>query len=180
MLVPVRVESLGVDRGTNSPVVVLRERDGNRQLPIWIGPAEASAIAVQIAGMSFGRPLTHDLFIAMLDATGATLKRIVIPRVKNNTYFAEMEIDRGGEVVRLDARPSDSIAIALRAEAEILAEEELLDRVILEIEEGEDATSAPGPSAADVDTTLEKGVSPNDLESYLRSLNPEDFGRFKP
>ena len=175
VLVEVKVQSLGLDRTTNNPVVILQESGGDRILPIWIGPGEASAIAMQMADMTFTRPLTHDLMVSVLGGLGGSLERVVITRVEDNTYFAELIIHRDDEVVTVDARPSDSIALALRTQATILADDALLEQVTVEISEGEsvgmdsDALWSPEP-----ETTGES------LKEYLRKLNPEDFGRFTP
>src|SRR5438105_5295959 len=106
-MVEVRVAHLGLDRNTNSPVVILQELDGTRVLPIWIGPGEASAIAMELAGMKFSRPLTHDLFASMIRGLGGMLMRVLITKVVENTYYAELIIQRGSEVISIDARPSD-------------------------------------------------------------------------
>lgn len=185
MLVEVKVQSLGLDRSTNSPVVVLRETGGERLLPIWIGAPEAKAIATQMAGMSFGRPLTHDLINSVIEQAAGTLDRVEIPRIKQNVYFAELVVrTESGTEVRVDARPSDSIAVALRARATIFADDALLDMVELEVErEGEapgPKTQHPGPSPSDIEREVGEGMSSADLESYLRGLDPEDFGRFQP
>src|SRR5215207_2642424 len=118
-MIEVKVQSLGLDRTSNTPVVILQEKDGTRVLPIWIGPGEASAIAMELAGMKFSRPLTHDLFASVIPGFGGALKRVVITKVVENTYYAELFIHRGSEVITIDARPSDSIAIALRMDAAI-------------------------------------------------------------
>jgi hypothetical protein len=180
VLVEVRVQSLGLDRSSNTPVVVLREREGERVLPIWIGPSEASAIAMQLADMEFSRPLTHDLLVSILKGLGGTLKRVVITRVEQNTYYAELVIQRDSEVVKVDARPSDSIAVALRTRSRIFADDELLDRIQLEIAEEEAAPTGLTPSGSAPEPTVSEGMSPEELEAYLRKLNPEDFGRFTP
>ncbi len=179
MLVEVRVQSLGMDRSNDTPVVVLRELEGERILPIWIGAAEASAIAMELAEAEFARPLTHDLLVSVLKTLGGKLERIVITRVEENTYYAELVIHRGDEVLTVDARPSDSIAVALRTDAGIFTEEELLDRVALEIAEAEEAPG-PAPSGSAPDPSVSRGMTPEELEAYLRKLNPEDFGRFTP
>jgi bifunctional DNase/RNase len=176
VLVEVRVQSLGLDRTNNNPVVILQEADGDRVLPIWIGPGEASAIAMQLADWSFSRPLTHDLLVSVLGGLGGTLERVIITEVVENTYFAELIIKRNGKVISVDARPSDSIAVALRMQAKIFAEEELLERATVEIADEESVSLEP--------ESLEKGditeTKPEDLKDYLRKLNPEDFGRFTP
>lgn len=176
MLVEVKVQSLGLDRSSNTPVVILEETGGERVLPIWIGPGEASAIAMQLADMEFSRPLTHDLLVAVLNGLGGNLRKVVISRVEKNTYYAELIVHRNGEVISVDARPSDSIAIALRTKARIFAQDDLLERASIEIadEEVPDLGSTPkgeGPSET---------MDPEQLEEHLRRLNPEDFGRFTP
>ena len=178
MLVEVKVQSLGLDRTSNTPVLILQEMEGERVLPIWIGPGEASAIAMQLADMKFSRPLTHDLLAAVLSGLGGKLQRVVITRVADSTYYAELVIERGKDRISVDARPSDSIAVALRADARIFAEDELLERASIEISEDSssftleagDPESGENPPFANAD----------ELNEYLRRLNPEDFGRFSP
>jgi hypothetical protein len=193
MLVEVQVQRLGMDQATNSPVVILKEREGDRILPIWIGPNEASAIAMHMAEMGFSRPLTHDLLVGVIDQLGGTLTQVAITRVEDNTYYAELEIRRGEEVVTVDARPSDSIALALRAGATIFTAEVLLDRIQVELEEAESAPetgAAAGGGTAPSDAepgggtrggaSRRGGMSAEELEEYLKKMNPEDFGRFNP
>jgi bifunctional DNase/RNase len=162
-VIQVRVAHLGLDRATNTPVVILQEHEGERVLPIWIGPAEANAIAMELAGMKFSRPLTHDLLKQVIVGLGGELRRIVISAVKENTYFAELLIQREDHVFQVDARPSDSIALALRLRAPIFASDQLLDQSGIEAEE-------PDGSSRDADR----------LREYLEKLDPEDFGKFNP
>jgi uncharacterized protein len=178
-MVEVKVQSLGLDRSSNTPVVILQEQDGSRVLPIWIGPGEASAIAMELAGMKFSRPLTHDLFVSLILGMGGALLRVMITKVIDNTYFAELIIRRNSEVISLDARPSDSIAIALRMSASIYTTEDLLENTAVEIADGteHDFVSEPGAGAAPDSTA---GLTPEQLRDYLRRMNPEDFGRFNP
>ena len=178
MLVEVRVQSLGLDRSSNTPVVILQEEDGERVLPIWIGPGEASAIAMQLADMEFSRPLTHDLLVSVVGGLGGSLQKVVITKVEQSTYYAELLIRRNGEVFSVDARPSDSIAVALRMDARIYAEEELLERASIEITEDEQVvqTEGEGPTGEGPSEIMD----PEELKEYLRRLNPEDFGRFTP
>ncbi len=159
-----RVAHLGLDRTSNAPVVILQEKDGKRVLPIWIGPSEASAIAMELAGVKFSRPLTHDLLKQVILGLGGELRRVLITSVRENTYYAELHIYRNGDVVQVDARPSDSIAIALRLKAPIFSAGTLLD-------------SAP----TTVDTAPEEGpLDAESLKTYLQNLDPEDFGKFLP
>lgn len=176
-LVEVRVQSLGLDRTSNTPVVILQETDGSRVLPIWIGPGEASAIAMELAGMKFSRPLTHDLFTSVILGMGGTLKRVVITKVVENTYFAELIIQRGPELISIDARPSDSIAIGLRMAASIYTSDDLLDVNSVEVAEGEGIEPAEDVASSGGSTG---GLTAEELREHLRRLNPEDFGRFNP
>jgi bifunctional DNase/RNase len=182
VLVEVKVQSLGLDRASNTPVVILQELDGERVLPIWIGPGEASAIAMQLADMKFSRPLTHDLIMAVVRRLGAELSRVVITRVADSTYYAELDIQLNGQVVRVDARPSDSIAVALRSSARIFASDTLLERASIEIAEGEVDEVSP-PDQDEAESSPEETppfTNAEELKEYLRRLNPEDFGRFTP
>jgi uncharacterized protein len=173
-MVEISVQSLGLDQASKSPVVILRELTGERMLPIWIGPGEASAIAMELAGMKFSRPLTHDLAASLIRGLGGSLQRVIITRVQDNTYFAEMVIQRGEEVFSIDARPSDSIAIALRLQARLFTSDELLSANQIQIEAPEEealpSADAPGSSP----------LSAEQLQQYLKKLNPEDLGRFNP
>jgi bifunctional DNase/RNase len=166
-MIQVRVAHLGLDRTTNTPVVILQEQEGERVLPIWIGPAEASAIAMELAGVKFSRPLTHDLLKQVIVGLGAELRKVIITQVKDNTYFAELHIYRGDTIIQIDARPSDSIAIALRLKAPIFTQENLLELTSVETAEG-GVNPAAGP------------LDPDSLKSYLQNLDPEDFGKFTP
>src|SRR5688500_3424025 len=179
-MIEVKVQSLGLDRTSNTPVVILQEKDGTRVLPIWIGPGEASAIAMELAGMKFSRPLTHDLFTSVIKGLGGQLRRVMITKVVDNTYYAELIVQRGNETISIDARPSDSIAIALRTEATIFTTEDLLENTSIEIA---DSTSSPEDFVTDAGEEGETnvgGLSPEELREYLRRMNPEDFGRFNP
>src|SRR5262245_20373875 len=161
-MIRMSVAHLGVDRSTNSPVVVLREVGGERTLPIWIGTNEANAIAMELQGMKPERPMTHDLLRHLISGLGGELKRVQITDLRDDTYFAELLIMRGEEVVQVDARPSDSIALALRCNAPIFTTDTLLDR--------------PTTPASAPDQT----VDPDALRRYLEKLDPQDFGRFQP
>jgi uncharacterized protein len=176
-MIEVKVQSLGLDRASNTPVVILQETAGSRVLPIWIGPGEASAIAMELAGMKFSRPLTHDLFATVINGLGGMLQRVLITRVVENTYFAELIIQRGGELLSVDARPSDSIAIALRMSAAIYTSDELLENTAIEVSEGTDDFEI---ESSEEEKPEGKGLSSEELKDYLRGLNPEDFGRFSP
>jgi bifunctional DNase/RNase len=163
-VIEVTVAQLGLDRTTNSPVVILRERDGERVLPIWIGPAEASAIAMELQGIKPPRPMTHDLLKTVIAGLGASMQRVNISAIKDKTYFAELWLSRDNQLFQLDARPSDSIALALRMNAPIYTEADLL----------EEGRGDEGPSDPDPTAEAEK------LRAWLEKMDPEDFGKFQP
>ena len=165
-MVRMKVAHLGLDRANNTPVVVLREEGGERTLPIWIGAPEANAIALELQGVKPERPLTHDLMKHLVAGLGGELRRVVIAGLRESTYLAELLIYRGGEVFEVDARPSDSIALALRMNAPIFTVEDLLDRTAQGNEPG---ASPPDPSN-----------DPEALKRFLEKLDPQDLGRFQP
>ena len=168
-MIEVVVSRLGLDSSTQSYVVILQEKDGERLLPIWIGQPEAESIVMQMHNIKRVRPLTHDLCKSLILGLGGKLQRVQITRVEKNTYYAELHIARNGDVVQVDARPSDSIAIALRLAAPIFASETLLTDVQVEdAQETFDAESLKETS----ELTAEQ------LKEYLERLRPEDFGKF--
>jgi bifunctional DNase/RNase len=162
-MVRMTVSQLGVDRQTNTPVVILKEHGGDRTLPIWIGTAEANAIATELRGERPARPMTHDLFKQVLVGLGGELRRVTITALRERTYLAELLVYRGDQIIELDARPSDSIAIALRLEAPIFAAEELLDQ-----------QGQTDPGSGD-----QPPSDPEVLKRYLSKLDPQDLGRFQ-
>lgn len=171
-MVEVVVARLGLDSTTQSYVLVLQEKGGTRLLPIWIGQPEAESIVMQIHNIKRVRPLTHDLCKNLIVGLGGALRRVQITRVEKNTYYAELHISRGEGVVQIDARPSDSIAIALRLQAPIYASETLLSSIEVEDQSEEESSSAPGP------VTDAEELSADQLKEYLENLRPEDFGKF--
>jgi bifunctional DNase/RNase len=159
-----RMDLMGVrvEIPANTPVVMLREHEGQqRLLPILIGTAEASAIHSALEGVVPPRPLTHDLTINLLTALGVSLQRVVITEVRDHTYYAELHLLRGSEPLVVSSRPSDAIALAVRAEADIFAAEDLLDEV------------AVPPSAALAADDEEELV--DEFREFLDEINPEDF-----
>jgi len=167
-MIEVVVSRLGLDSSTQSYVVILQEKEGERLLPIWIGQPEAESIVMQMHNIKRPRPLTHDLCKNLIVGLGGALQKVHITRVEKNTYYAELHIARNGDVVQVDARPSDSIAIALRLAAPIFASEQLLSDV--QVEEGETLEPETPPDASEL--TAEQ------LKEYLERLRPEDFGKF--
>ena len=173
-MIEVVVSKLGVDPGTQTYVVVLQEKGGARLLPIWIGQVEAESIVMHMHNMKRSRPLTHDLCKSIILASGAQLRRIQITRVENNTYYGELHLERDGNIVKVDSRPSDAIAVALRLDAPIFAAEALLMRAEEEESDETETYSAPELPAADTSE-----LSADQLKQYLEQLRPEDFGKFK-
>lgn len=189
-MVEVTVAKLGLDGSSNSYVVILQERDGTRLLPIWIGQPEAESIAMHMSNVRRERPLTHDLCRNIILALGGRLERVHVTKVQNNTYFAELIVRRGEELVTIDSRPSDSIAVALRLDAPIFAPDGLLMTVT---EDDPSDTEGDAPDAGDIpgiggseDAVPESGprtseeLSAEQLKAYLENLRPEDFGKFTP
>jgi bifunctional DNase/RNase len=170
-VIEVRVHGLILEQKTQQNIVILREIDGDRILPIWIGPAEAQAIRRFLAEEPFPRPLTHDLIQLVVEGLKARVSRVVIADLKESTFFASVLIERGGEVLSIDARPSDSIAVALRAKAPIFVNEELLQQPP-EASEEEEVPEAESRALSDEEKAEQ-------LRRFLEKLNPEDFGKFQ-
>ncbi len=174
-MVEVTVSRLGIDSTTNSYVVILQEKAGIRVLPIWIGRPEAESILVQMNDVKRERPFTHDLCRALIVALGGALRRVTISRVQKNTYFAELHLESEAGQVQLDARPSDSIAIALRLDAPIFVNDGLLGTP----DDLADSGTPPSDPSLFL-TSLPEEMSPEALKEYLTRLRPEDFGKFTP
>ena len=179
-MVEVRVARLGLDSASKTYVVILQEKSGERLLPIWIGQPEAESIVMQMNGMKRERPLTHDLCKSLIVGMGGTLRRVQITKVQKSTYYAELHVQRDGEIVQIDARPSDSIAIALRLAAPIYADESLLTTI--ETDDGEEDGSESGGEPEELGPAAPSGdeLSAEQLKAYLEKLRPEDFGKFTP
>jgi len=157
MLVEMSIRGLMVDPISNVPIVILRDADNRRVLPIWVGPVEANAIALQIENLAPARPMTHDLLAHVVQELGATLTRVVIADLKDNTFYAYLELHRGAEVLRLDARPSDALALSLRTRTPVFVHTRVLDQT----------------------TSLDVTAQPADqerLQRWLESLDPDDLG----
>jgi uncharacterized protein len=169
-VIEVNVGGLAYDDKTKSHVVILRETGGTRVLPIWIGPAEASAIMLEIAGKKFQRPLTHDLMATIVKGLKATVSKIIISDLRDNTFYANIVLERekDNEIVNVDARPSDGIALALRTHSPIYLSETLLENV-------KDISLS---KTEEKEKTEEERAE--ELRKFLEDLNPEDFGKFTP
>lgn len=174
----VTLARMGLDSSSNTYVVILRERDGRRLLPIWIGTPEAESIVLHVNGVVRQRPLTHDLCKALIESLGGTLERVDITKVVQSTYYAELHIGTAHGHVVVDARPSDSIAIALRLGAPLFAADDLLTTI--EGDEDDDEDGAPDEPPPPRVPTPRGEMTPDALKAYLAGLRPEDFGKFRP
>jgi bifunctional DNase/RNase len=164
MYKPMVVSGLTMDPVTNSPIVILKAVDGDETLPIWIGLLEATAIASEMEGIKFSRPMTHDLLKNMMDMVDVKVVRIEISDLKDNTYYAVIHFKQGEKEMTLDARPSDALAISLRVKAPIFVAEKVIKQ-----SSRIDLKSEPQDKS-------EKGKK---WQEILESLNPEDFGKYK-
>ena len=160
MLIEMTIKGLMVDPITNMPIVILRDEDGQRVLPIWVGIFEANAIALQIENVETSRPMTHDLLRNVIEALKADVEKIVVSDLKDNTFYALIHLCAGGEVVAIDARPSDAIALALRVRAPILVDETVI------------------ANAKNLDFSPDKADSER-VAKWLESLDPDDLGKYK-
>ena len=160
MQIEMTIKGLMVDPVTNVPIVILRDKDGQKVLPIWVGIFEANAIALQIENISTPRPMTHDLLRNIIQDLKASVQKIVVCDLQENTFYALIYLGLNGGTVAIDARPSDAIALALRTRAPIFVEDSVID------------------SAKTVDFTTEKADSDR-LHKWLDSLDPEDLGKYK-
>ena len=167
-MIEVYVSGLAYDTLTKVPVVLLKEVEGSRVLPIWIGPNEAAVIALELSGVFPKRPLTHDLLKSVVNGFNAVLQKIVVSALKDNTYFAKFYLQADEHsIIEIDARPSDSVAMALKMKAPIYISNDLEDSLV--------EFTAP----ADDDSVGEDDFSdPGDLRTRLRNISPEDFGNY--
>lgn len=168
MLVEVVVETLAMDQKNQSPVVILKDAMGDRKIPIWIGHPEASVIAMELSGRKFPRPLTHDLLANLLKGLKVRVQRVEISDLVENTFFAKIYLEHQGELLCVDARPSDSIALALKMRAKIYADSKLFSSEIDSLLAGAGGSAEP-PSEQRAD----------ELRQFIENLDPKDFGKFR-
>jgi bifunctional DNase/RNase len=164
MLRPMVISGLTVDPLTNSPIVILKELDGERTLPIWIGLLEATAIASELEGIKFSRPMTHDLLKNIMGLTEIKVNKVEVCDLKNNTYFALIHINHMGKEISIDARPSDALALSLRVRAPIFVADEVISK------------SAQIDLKTEADDKSEQGRK---WQEVLEKLHPDDFGKYK-
>ena len=171
-MIEMKVRGLTLDPLTNVPIVILRELDGERALPIWVGIFEAHAIAREIENFQTPRPMTHDLIKNLVEGINGNVSRVVVHDLKDNTFYAEIHLGLNGTEVIVDSRPSDAIAIALRMSAPIFVEEKLLDEA-KSIEFSEHAEAGSAEEAEKAEKALDE--DPEDIKRWLENLKPEDF-----
>jgi hypothetical protein len=174
-VVEARVNGLILEQKTQQNVIILKEAGGERILPIWIGPGEAHAIRRMLSDEPFPRPLTHDLLVLIIEGLKARVSRVVISDLRESTFYATVMVQRDGEMLAIDARPSDSIAVALRAKAPIFVNVELLQEPPrrMEVEGGGEVPPEEPPREPTEEEKAEQ------LRRFLEKLNPEDFGKFQ-
>ena len=160
MEIEMTIKGLMIDPITNMPIVILKDKEGSRVLPIWVGIFEANAIALQIENITTPRPMTHDLLKNVLGDLEASVEKIVVSELRDNTFYAMIYLKRAGEILAVDSRPSDAIALALRTKSPIFVEENVVE------------------SAKGMDLTKDTTDSER-LQKWLESLNPEDLDKYK-
>jgi len=162
--IKVRVGAIMLDPVTNVPVIILKDDDEKHSIPIWIGIVEASAIAVQLEKVPVTRPLTHDLLKNMIGLLGATVDRVDVTDLKNNTFYAIIHVTFNGQHIEVDSRPSDAIALALRTESPIFVHKRVIEK-----SQKLDTKTAPSFSEENKDK----------WEEILENLDPDDYGKYK-
>ncbi|MBI5167264.1 MAG: bifunctional nuclease family protein [candidate division NC10 bacterium] len=160
MLIKMSVRGIALDPITNMPIVILKDLEERRALPIWVGIFEANAIALELEKIATPRPMTHDLIKNILDGLGVGVRQIVINDLKDNTFYAIIELTYNGNLVTIDSRPSDAIALALRVNAPIYVTEKVITK------------------AKSIEVSEEKEESDRWRE-WLDNLKPEDFGKYR-
>ena len=160
MQIEMTIKGLMIDPITNMPIIILRDQDGQRLLPIWVGVFEANAIALQIENVQTPRPMTHDLLKNVIEDLAAQVERIVVTELKENTFYALIHLRADGQAVIVDARPSDAIALALRTRSPIYVEETVIQ--------------APGALE-----TNKQSMDVDRLQKWLENLSDEELGKYK-
>jgi bifunctional DNase/RNase len=150
-----------IDPITNMPIIILRDQEGQRILPIWVGVFEANAIALQIENVQTPRPMTHDLLKNIIDDLSAQVERIVVTELKENTFYALIHLRKNGHSIEVDARPSDAIALALRTRSPIFVEEAVIQ------------------NARSVESSRESSMDVTRLQKWLEGLSEDELGKYK-
>ena len=176
------IDSIRVSPMNYQRVVLLKEKDADRYLPIWIGPAEADAIAVKLQDLSVPRPLTHDLLRTVIDTLGGSLNHILVSDLHNDTFYAKITIQTNGESKEIDCRPSDAVALAVRAKVPIYAEESVMDKagILLDKETGKPITGEETRASQEEkppEVKEEEIRRMSAFTDFIDSLDLEDFGK---
>ena len=183
-MIEMTIDSIRVSLMNYQRVVILKEKEAERYLPIWIGPAEADAIAVKLQGVTVPRPLTHDLLRSVIDSLGATINSIIVSDLKNDTFYAKIILNVDGGAMEVDSRPSDALALAVRVEVPIYAEEAVLDKASIFLDK---ETGKPILKEREVGETEGKGkeVSEEEMKKmsafydFINTLDLDDFDKHK-
>ncbi len=182
-MIEMTIDSIRVSLMNYQRVVILKEKASDRYLPIWIGPAEADAIAVKLQGVTVPRPLTHDLLNSVIDTLGAAVNSIIVNDLKNDTFFARVILDVDGKQVEVDSRPSDALALAVRTGVPIYAEESVLEKagILLDGETGkpifEEGEGIKGKLPRVNDEEMKKKMSA--FYDFINTLDLDDFDKRK-
>ena len=177
------IDSIRVSPMNYQRVVILKEKDADRYLPIWIGPAEADAIAVKLQDLAVPRPLTHDLLRSVIDTLGASVSYILVSDLHNDTFYAKIVIQANGNQKEIDSRPSDAMALAVRAQVPIYAAESVLDKagILLDKETGKPIVpDNPEAQARPAQVKEEELRRMSAFTDFINTLDLEDFGKQKP
>jgi hypothetical protein len=179
------IDSIRVSPMNYQRVVILKEKGSDRYLPIWIGPAEADAIAVKLQDLSVPRPLTHDLLSTIIDTLGGSVQHILVSDLQNDTFYAKITIQSNGDSKEIDCRPSDAVALAVRVQVPIFVEEAVLDKagILLDKETGkpiamDDTDTQADPKPPEVKEEELRRMSA--FTDFIDTLDLEDFGKSKP
>jgi bifunctional DNase/RNase len=171
----VNIDSIRMSLMSYQRVVVLKEKSADRYLPIWIGPAEAEAIAIQLQQMAVQRPLTHDLLRSIIQALGATVQSVIVHDLANETFFARIVLDISGRSLEIDSRPSDALALAVRVKVPIFVEESVLDKAgVMPDQDGKLTSRTAEPQAQELTEEELKRLAP--FRDFIQSLDLDDLG----
>jgi bifunctional DNase/RNase len=180
-MIEMLIDSIRVSLMNYQRVVILKEKESDRYLPIWIGPAEADAIAVKLQDVNVPRPLTHDLLRSVIDVLGATVSSIVVSELKNDTFFAKIVLSVDGGQLEVDSRPSDALALAVRADVPIFAEEVVLDKagILLDKETGKPIQEVEEGGKGSKKPSEEEIKRMSAFYDFINTLDLEDFDKRK-
>lgn len=174
------VDSIRVSLVTQHRVVILREVEGERHLPIWIGPFEAEAIAMELQGVTAARPLPYDLIKTMISDMGGTVQEILVTDLAQDVFYARIVIDQDGRRVEIDSRPSDAIALAVRSDVSIFVDESVMERAAVVLDPETEGTSEQGLEFPESEQQVEEPANEEDLtvfRDFINSLDLDDFDR---